>query len=367
MSATSETISVTIVSYNSDVYIERCLESVFAQDWPSIEIIVIDNASSDQTCSLLEKYKGRIQVVLNAENRGFAAGQNQAIHLAKGEWIFALNPDVRLEPNFLSLLLQEKNLDPKIGTICGKLLRANSDLLPTLDRRIDSAGIYFTPTFRHLDRGSDLPDSPEYDEPAYVFGATAAAALYSKALIEDVSVDGEFFDEDFFLYREDADVSWRAQLQGWRCLYLPQAVGYHVRTAFPTSRRELPPSVNRQAVLNRFLMRIKNATLFVYLRNFIPVTFRDFGAIFYCFTIEHSSLSAFPSALRQWRRMSEKRRIIQSRRRVSEEYLLRWFRFRPVTIPVHLSSASISVSPSSASPRPAVSVPSTESRPLRSL
>jgi GT2 family glycosyltransferase len=86
---------------------------------------------------------------------------------------------------------------------------------------VDSTGIYFNPMLRHLDRGSQEVDNGHYLQYEYVFGATAAAALYRRAMIEDISLDGEFFDSDFFVYREDADVAWRAQLMGWKCLYAP--------------------------------------------------------------------------------------------------------------------------------------------------
>ena len=125
---------------------------------------------------------------------------------------------------------------------------------------MDSTGIYFTPMLRHLDRGSQEVDNGHYLNYEYVFGATAAAALYRREMIEDISMDGEFFDSDFFVYREDADVAWRAQLLGWRCLYTPHARGYHVRNVLPGNRRALPAEINMHSVKNRFLMRIKNMT-----------------------------------------------------------------------------------------------------------
>ncbi len=120
-------------------------------------------------------------------------------------------------------------MDPKVGTVCGKLLtiRATFDLPDK--QLVDSTGIYFTPMLRHLDRGSQEVDNGHYLNFEYVFGATAAAALYRREMIEDISISGEFFDPDFFVYREDADVAWRAQLMSWRCLYTPLARGYHVR------------------------------------------------------------------------------------------------------------------------------------------
>ena len=94
---------------------------------------------------------------------------------------------------------------------------------------IDSTGIYFTPNMRHLDRGAEEVDRGQYDRPQYVFGATGAAAFFRRSFIDDVSVEGEFFDEEFFAFREDADLAWRAQVMGWKCLYVPTAVAWHVR------------------------------------------------------------------------------------------------------------------------------------------
>jgi len=94
---------------------------------------------------------------------------------------------------------------------------------PLPKRRIDSTGMYFTPAMRHFDRGWHEPDGRRFQNPQYVFGASAAAALYRRQMIEDISVEGDLFDPDFFAYREDADVAWRAQLLGWRCIYTPAA------------------------------------------------------------------------------------------------------------------------------------------------
>src|ERR1044071_9233532 len=96
-----------------------------------------------------------------------------------------------------------------------------SGFRPLPEPRIDSTGIYFTPAMRHFDRGWQQPGGAYSEGIQYVFGASAAAALYRRAMIDDVSIDGNFFDPDFFVYREDADVAWRAQLLGWRCVYTP--------------------------------------------------------------------------------------------------------------------------------------------------
>jgi GT2 family glycosyltransferase len=119
--------------------------------------------------------------------------------------------------------------NPYIGTVCGKLLRWKPGQEPERTQVIDSTGIYFLRNLRHLDRGEGEINSGQYDRPEYVMGATGAAALYRRKMVEDVSVEGEYFDEDFFAYREDADVAWRVQLLGWSCLYTPAAVAWDVR------------------------------------------------------------------------------------------------------------------------------------------
>ena len=187
---------------------------------------------------------------------------------ARGDWLLSLNPDVILSRDFLSKLVAAGEQDSRIGAVCGKLLRWRPGEAAERTQIIDSTGIYFLRNLRHLDRGSDEIDRGQYERPEYVIGATGAAALYRRKMVEDVSVDGEFFDEDFFAYREDADVAWRAQLLGWRCLYTPQAVAWHVRRVTPERFKELPDLINRHSIKNRFLMRAKNLSLPMYLRLF---------------------------------------------------------------------------------------------------
>ena len=329
----NDVVSVTIVTYNSGRFIKRCLESVLAQDYPFKEIIVIDNKSTDGTVDILESFEDRCRIVYNEENIGFSAAQNQAIALSKAEWILTLNPDVLLLKGFIEELVHAGNLDPKVGTVCGKLLTMTSGFDFPEKPFVDSTGIYFTPNLRHLDRGSLELDNGHYRNYEYVFGATAAAALYRREMIDDIEIDGEFFDNDFFAYREDADVAWRAQLLGWNCLYVPYARGYHVRKALPGNRRALPPEINMHSVKNRFLLRIKNISWDLYRRNFFAITGRDLVVVACCLLREHTSLKAFPFVFRNWKRLFAKRRAIMQRQRVDDAYMASWFDFKPTSKP----------------------------------
>ena len=326
-------VSVTIVTYNSGRFIKRCLESVLDQKYPCREIIVIDNNSTDGTADIVEQFEDRCTVVYNEENIGFAAAQNQAIALSSGDWVLTLNPDVLLLPNFIEALVDAGEIHPKIGTVCGKLLAMTATFDIPARPLVDSTGIYFNPMLRHLDRGSQEIDNGHYLKHEYVFGATAAAALYRREMIDNISLDGEFFDSDFFVYREDADVAWRAQLMGWKCLYVPYAKGYHVRKALPGNRRALPPEINMHSVKNRFLMRIKNISGDLYRKNWFSITVRDLAVVGCCLLREHTSLKAFWFLAKNWKRVMAKRKLIQERRLATTEDIAAWFSYKPVSRP----------------------------------
>ena len=335
-------VSVTIVTYNSARYICRCLEAVLEQDGIHFEILVVDNASQDDTLRLLQGFGTRIRLIRNRVNLGFAEGQNQAIRASRGAWILTLNPDALLAPGFLRTVVDAGGIHPRIGSVCGKLLSIGPGFEPLSAARIDSTGIYFTPSMRHFDRGWREPDTGRYDSPEYVFGASAAVALYRRSMIEDVSLNGSFFDPDFFSYREDADVAWRAQLQGWRCLYTPAATAYHVRTVLPDNRRRVPAVLNMHSVKNRFLMRVKNTTGGVFRRFWLPMLARDVMVLAALVAAEPRSLAALWHFARCLPRALGNRRAILARRKVSDEALARWFDFRPAARRVSEPATAIS-------------------------
>ena len=318
-------VAITIVTHDSEWYIRPCLEAVLLLEPRPEEVVVVDNASEDGTREVLREFEGRVRVVHNKLNTGFSAGQNQAIGLTSTAWVLTLNPDVLLPPGFLQCLLGEQTPEASTGVLCGRMISLQPDLSLDDPPRLDSTGIVFTDQLRHFDRGWGEPDDGRYGCPGEVFGASAAAALYRRELIEDVSVEGQFFDESFFAYREDADVAWRARLLGWRCHCRPEARGLHVRTLRPGSRRRNPAAVNMHSVKNRFLMRVKNLTWPVWRRCWASALARDAAVVGACLLVEQSSLPAFwhffralPGALRQ-------RRAIMARLSPEAAGVARWF------------------------------------------
>jgi GT2 family glycosyltransferase len=304
-------VSAIIVTWNSATHLRRCLEALRAQTYQPIDLIHVDNASSDESASLMT---GARQII-NAENRGFAAAVNQGIAVARGEYVLLVNPDAFLDPDYVANIVAAfKRAGESFGMATGKLIRADD---PNV---IDSMGIRMTRTGRHLDIGEPRAESRE------PFGVSGAAAMYTRAFIDDVSIDGEFLDEDFFAYREDADVAWRGRLFGWRALYVPDAVGHHVRAVTPERRRALPAFINMHSVKNRFLLRLKNEGAYLALRNAPFELARDLVAVAAVLTIERSSLPALGWLWKNRRRIWAKRREIQRRRRVSDRALASWFR-----------------------------------------
>jgi GT2 family glycosyltransferase len=327
-------VSVTLVTHNSQRFLKLCLDDLLRQDYPAFEVVVVDNQSTDGSQQTLAEYGDSIQVVYNSVNVGFAAGQNQAIALGKGDWVLTLNPDVRLNQGFISSLVQAGHDDPSAGVVCGKLLRAMPDLSIPTGRLFDSTGIYFTPCLRHFDRGWNEVDTGQYDRPEYVFGATAASALYRREMIDHISLDDGFFDPDFFAYREDADVAWRAQLLGWRCLYVPSAEGYHVRRVVPDRRKSTPAILRMHSVKNRFLMRLKNMTSSLYRHCWLPASARDVLVLGGCLFSEPASLPAFWGVVTKLRRAITKRGQVMERRVVDDDYVSSWFQNQPTSLPL---------------------------------
>ena len=315
-------VSIGIVTWNDAEVIGRCLECVRAQRLLGFDLLVVDNHSTDGTRAILTTATSENERLLLDTNTGFAAAHNRAIRQTTGSYYLALNPDVFMSPDFVDRLLEAMEADGTLGAAMGKLLLADSP------ERLDSTGIYMVPALRHLDRGQGELDTGQYGRQELVFGASGAAALYRRAMLDDVAIGWEVFDEDFFTYREDADLAWRAQLMGWRCVYVPAATALHRRLVTPGRRARLPAWINRTSVRNRFLMRIKNQTAGHFLRYFFPAAWRDLQVVLYCLLRERSSLPAFGEVWRLLPKMWRKRRQIMARRRARSRDISAWFSTR---------------------------------------
>ncbi len=326
-------VVVSLVTHNESRDVERLLPSVFAQTFRDLRVVAVDNASEDGTRAALAAFEKvtpvPMTVIPSRENLGYTGGHNLGISKALeagADWVLVLNADVVLDPAFLERLLSEADSPARrdFGAFTGKVLRAEgAGLSPT--RVLDSVGIRMTRSGRHFDVAAGLPDDGRYDRPAEIFGVSGCIALFRTAALADAKISTGFFDDDFFVYREDVDLAWRLRGRGWRALCVPSAVAWHRRRNLPERRLVMSPVANMHSVKNRFLLRVNNAGA-GHLRSTFPRTFlRDLVVVGGCLTVERTSLPALRWLAENRARLLSKREEIQKGRRVSDRDLLRWF------------------------------------------
>ncbi len=315
-------VSVHIVTYNSARTIESCLQSVMAQRGVDIQVCVIDNASTDDTLQRVHAFG--VEIFVNTRNVGYAAAHNQAIDATTSDYVLTLNSDVWLDPGFVAALTEAVGPDSRIGSAAGCLLRVEQ--LGDSPTQIDSAGLFMRRSRRQSLRAEGRSASLRPTDSVAIFGPDGAAAFYRRTMLDDIRVQNEVFDSDFFMHKEDVDVAWRAQLRGWASLYVPGAIGHHIRTFRPGQRQGVSATMRFHGTRNRYLLMLKNESPAHFLRNLPWIAAYDLGILAYMLLRERETLAAFRSAWALRRRMIEKRRIIQARRRVGWADLSRWFR-----------------------------------------
>jgi GT2 family glycosyltransferase len=215
-------VSVIVVNYNRREFLLRCLASIGRQTYRPVEVIVVDNGSSDGSVEVAREKFLDIRLIINETNQLYCRAQNQGLEIARGDYILALNNDVVLKEDFLEQTVQAMESDDRIGTVSGKVLSLDGS-------SIDSAGQALARSRRPIERGYKQKDLGQFQRAEYVFGSGGAAALYRRQMIEEIKIDGEFFDSSFEVFYEDLDVNWRAQNFGWKAFYQPRAVAWHVR------------------------------------------------------------------------------------------------------------------------------------------
>ena len=282
-------ISINILNYNDKKTINKAIESAVEQIYPHVEILIIDNNSTDGSCEIIEQkinewekyrkelleekypnenYSVKIKLIKNSENIGFAPGHNQAIRKCQGDFILCLNSDAILTPNYLEQALKYFD-DKKVGAVQGKLLRYDfekEEIKKDLESKkniIDTIGLVMLKNRRIIAQAQGESDKGQYEKEKEIFGADGAVPIYRRAALEDIKLpkisqksikskvksqklsakteklqvtsyklqDFEYFDEDFFLYKEDVDLAWRLRLYGWKTIYQPKMIAYHGRGA----------------------------------------------------------------------------------------------------------------------------------------
>lgn len=314
------TVAIAVINYNGGPALARCLRSVHAQTVSDVEVALYDNASTDGSLEMVAAVRPRLRVVALPVNRGYAGAANLAIRQTTAPFVLVLNPDVILTASFLEAFLAAADGQPRVGSFSGKLLRLSDGEKNV----IDSTGHLILRSRWALNRGEGEIDHGQYDQPGEVFGVSGAAALYRRAMLEDVKVGTEYFDETFFVYLEDVDLDWRARLRGWKAYYVPTAVAYHERghKGRPAMRN---PFVLRHSLKNRYLMMLKNDRATDLVRDLPAILGMEVLRLVDYLLTHPRALRGYLDVLALVPHLLAERKEIQRRRTASSKDLRRWF------------------------------------------
>ncbi len=317
------TVSVVIPNYNKQDLLERCLNSLYKQKIDfNFEVIVVDNASVDQSVAMVKSKFPAVKVLEMDKNYLFARACNEGIKAAKGKYIALLNNDTEVDPGWISSLKLALDEDQTAG-FCASRVFFESDRI-----MIDSAGDSYTIAGTPRKIGHLVRDPNAFSEKRYVFGASASSSIYRRELFDMVGL----FDEELFFGHEDVDLSFRAQLKGFKCLYVPEAVVYHKVSATIGKTSKDYMYLSQRNIEYVFYKNMPTRLLLKYLP--LHIIF-NFGALVYSIRKWRlfSFLRAKAAFLCRFDKVLSKRREVQSRRIVKDSYIDQileksWFRVK---------------------------------------
>jgi len=303
--------SVIIVNWNGKKFLPECLESLRQQAYRHFSIILVDNGSSDGSIDFVIRNYPEVKTIALPKNVGFSVANNIAIKTVHTEYVALLNNDAVAHPLCLQTLIEALEEHPEAGFAASKMLFYDNPEI------IDRTGDAYTSAGTGLLRGRGEPAS-SYNKQEWVFGACAGAALYRTQMLRDIGL----FDEDFFLLYEDVDLSFRAQLKGDKCLYVPEAIVYH--KASGSIVYDSPTSVY-YSHRNLEWVYIQNMPARLILKTLFPHIIYDMAAFLF-FTARGRSkdfIRAKWDALKGMKKALKKRKQIQKAMTVEVDYIWR--------------------------------------------
>ncbi len=338
-------VSLNLLLYKPGKFLEPCFESLLAQTYPEIELLMVENGSGDDTAQRVKELMNGRQIswrlIENQKNLGFAGGHNQGIKESKGELVLLVNQDMILASDYVERLVSVFQSDPKIGSAQGKILRLK-ERGEKLEKTsiLDSAGLLIFKNRRIIARGAGKNDGGQFDKQEEIFGVDGPLPMYRREALEAVKIclDGkcEYFDEDFFAYKEDVDLAWRMRLAGWKAIYEPGAQAWHARTAgdmatnnyfkIASERFKINKFSQYQSFKNQRLLQFKNEQWPLLLKHlfwFLPKEAASWGFIL---VFEHYTWKAIKDLFKQIPLALKKRRIIMSAAKVTAGEMSRWFK-----------------------------------------
>jgi len=326
-------VSINIVAWNEEENIAKSLGSALNQSYKNIEIFLVDNASEDRTVEKAKeicKSSGSqipFTIVQNAANLGFGGGHNVGFENSHGEAVLCLNADCELDKDFVQYAVEVLKKHKAVSAVQGKLHNPRTN-------KIDTTGLVMFKNRRVINRGQGTEDTGQFEQLEEIWGADGAAPVYRRAALEDVKIENEYFDQDFFAYKEDIDLSWRMRLAGWSIVYQPQAIAYHDRSAgegvaknplqIIEARKKVSEFAKFHSFANQRLMLIKNETPLLFLKYAPLVIAKELAAVSYVLVLERYGLRATREFFRLLPRVIKKRRHVMAKRRIGDKEMEKW-------------------------------------------
>jgi GT2 family glycosyltransferase len=222
-------VDVVVPLFRPGRWLEPCVESIRASAGVRARPILVDDSPDDPAVAAFASAAHDVRLVRMPRNAGFAAAANAGMAAGAFPYVLLLNQDASITPDYIARLVARLEEDPRLASIAGKLLHLDDDGSP--DGLIDSCGLHMRRGRRAVDIGQGETDLGQHDAHREVFGVSAAAALYRRAALEQVALDGAVFDPRFFMYKEDVDLAWRLRAAGWTAWVDTEAVAFHARGA----------------------------------------------------------------------------------------------------------------------------------------
>lgn len=337
-------LSTHLIAYNNQKYLPFCLKSLCEQTFQDFSVLIIDNGSQDGTVNLIEQYltdpKNKIfaaktKFIKNTKNLGFAGAHNQAIQWTKSDYVFMMNPDVILDFNYIKELVNFLDHNPDAAAAAGVIYKwdftkVNQESLGKTEK-IDSLGLKLISNHKVI----ELTDVIHQNKPQEVFGISGALPIYRRTALEVVKIPlfyssfkfyenqtqpklYEYFDNDFFCYKEDVDLAYRLRLFGFKAYMIPMACAWHDRTASAgasvvKNRKSKSHFINYHSYKNHLYFLLKNTPAKIWRRHFYQILPYEIFKLTYLLLLEQKTLSAFKEIIKNFPKMLKKRIYIQKK------------------------------------------------------
>lgn len=327
-------ISIHLIVMNGEKYIRECLSHVKAQTYPNITFRVFDNASSDNTVSIVTEMISDAEIIKYPKNYVVGGGFNRSLPYSDDKYVVMLSVDVMLHPKFIERAVESLENDGGIGVVQAKIMRYDHERkLKT--NIIDTTGMQIFRSRRVINRGHGEIDVGQYDKPGEVFCYEGATPVFRREALEDVKEESGYLDEDFVWYADELDLGWRLRLRGWKMWYDPTVSAAHDRQTttalsngmkgFITMRKTIPAFKRMLDFRNQRLAFIKNdywLSLVAHAPYWVP---REILLLGYFILFERTTLPAYWGILKMAPVTLKKRLRIMRRSKVTRSEMNIWF------------------------------------------